>query len=316
MDRQRLRRHRINNVLQSILLLGGILAVFGVVAWAIGGATIMIWVLIGSALGLVFGPKLSPALIVRLYGAREIVPAAAPELHAVVAALARRADLPAPPRLFYIPSMVLNAFTLGRRDAAVITVTDALLRTMNRRELIAILAHEVSHIRHNDMWIMGLADTVSRLTRLLAGFGWLLLILSLPAAAVGYGRIPWLAVLALVVSPTASALLQLALARTREFDADLGAVELIGDPEALISALAKLESHQGGLWERMLMPGRRNPEPSVLRTHPPTEQRIARLRALKPAARQRFPAFDLSGVLADRPRPTRPPRHGLSGLWR
>jgi heat shock protein HtpX len=88
-------------------------------------------------------------------------------------------------------------------------------------------------------------------------------------------------VLVLIFAPTVGGMLQLALSRTREFDADLGAAMLTGDPDGLASALAKLERAQGRLWEGMMLPGGRIPDPSVLRTHPPTRERIARLMRLK-----------------------------------
>ena len=93
--------------------------------------------------------------------------------------------------------------------------------------------------------------------------------------------VPWLAVVVLIAAPTVGGLLQMALSRTREFDADLGAAMLTGDPDGLASALTKLERAHGRLWEGMVLPGGRIPNPSVLRTHPQTADRVARLMALK-----------------------------------
>jgi heat shock protein HtpX len=127
----------------------------------------------------------------------------------------------------------------------------------------------------------------------------------------GMAVVPWSVVLLLVFSPTLMALLQLALSRAREFDADLGAVRLTGDPEALISALRKLERRTGRFWEEILLPGRRIPEPSLLRTHPPTEARIARLRELTAPQREALPWGE---VLLSRPEPARPRFH-RTGLF-
>jgi heat shock protein HtpX len=104
------------------------------------------------------------------------------------------------------------------------------------------------------------------------------------------------AVLILILSPTIGGLLQMALSRTREFDADLGAAMLTGDPDGLASALIKLETAQRRHWEAMMLPGGRIPDPSLLRTHPPTDQRVARLMSLK-ARRETSPS-----VLAAPPR--------------
>ena len=96
----------------------------------------------------------------------------------------------------------------------------------------------------------------------------------------GVAYVPWPVVLLLIFAPTLTGLAQLGLSRTREYDADRAAVELTGDPQSLIRALGKLERRTGWFWEEILLPGRRIPEPSLLRTHPPTERRIARLRDL------------------------------------
>ncbi|MDA4630974.1 M48 family metalloprotease, partial [Escherichia coli] len=99
-----------------------------------------------------------------------------------------------------------------------------------------------------------------------------------------HAQVPWLGVLVLLVAPTIGGLLQMALSRTREFDADLGASLLTGDPDGLAQALTKLEKAQGRLWENLILPGGRIPDPSILRTHPLTETRVARLKALKDAS--------------------------------
>ena len=126
----------------------------------------------------------------------------------------------------------------------------------------------------------------------------------------------WLLIALLVLSPTIASLLQLALSRTREYDADLDAAGLTGDPRGLASALEKLERYQGGLFETLLLPGRRVPQPSLLRTHPPTRDRIARLLALEPEAAPRILGSMTSEALPARFR-TVPggPRWRATGLW-
>jgi heat shock protein HtpX len=178
---------------------------------------------------------------------------------------------------------MLNAFAVGRREDAVIAVTDGMLRVLNLRELTGVLAHEISHIRNRDLWLMGIADLAGRLTRLMTLLGLALLLVNLPLWLGGVASVPWLLIPLLVFAPQITVLLQLALSRAREFDADLDAAGLTGDPDGLASALAKLERYQHGVWEQILLPGQRLPEPSVLRTHPPTAERIARLEALSGA---------------------------------
>lgn len=300
MDPLALRRHKLLNWLQSTLMLSAMGGLMGLVGWLLAGPEGALWTLVAGALLIVFSPRLSPKLVLRMYGAMPLSPAQAPELYALVEALAQRARLPAVPRLYYIPAPEPNAFTMGKPDEAVIAVTAGLLRTMNLRELAGVLAHEITHIRNNDVWVMNLADTLTRVTANLSFLGQIILFINLPLILMTGEGVSWLAILLLVFAPTLSALLQLALSRTREFDADLGAAELTGDPEGLASALAKLEAHQRGWLRRILLPRRSDPEPSLLRTHPPTQERIRRLMEL---AHRPQTATPLSRFLREDPLP-------------
>jgi heat shock protein HtpX len=178
------------------------------------------------------------------------------------------------------------------------------------------LAHEVSHIANNDLWIMGLADTFSRLTQIMSWFGVFLVVFSLPTILAGGAGVPWAAIALLYFAPTIGNLLQLALSRAREYDADLEGATLTGDPAGLAMALEKLERYQGRMWEDMLPTGRRIPMPSVLRSHPPTDERIRRLLALGPKDRAHPPLghrgqTGLSGITSHHPRP----RYHWPGVW-
>jgi heat shock protein HtpX len=256
------------------------LAILGSCAWTVWGVEGLLWAVIAGALALLLTPSVAPEWVMRMYRAVPLRPQDAPGLYHLVQNLAGRAGLERAPRLYYVPSRLLNAFAVGSRDDAAIALTDGLIRTLSPRELAGVLAHELSHVRNNDLWIMSLADLMSRLTSLLSWLGQFLLILNLPVLLMGGVAVPWLLVLVLIFAPTLMALLQLALSRAREHDADLDAATLTRDPRGLASALAKLDRLQGRYWEEILLPGRRMPEPSLLRTHPPTEERIARLLAL------------------------------------
>lgn len=280
-DSETERRHRRRNLIQSVLLLGGMVALLSACGWIVAGGEGVAWAVLAGGLSLVFSPRVSPGLVLRLYRARPLARWELPELHALLDEIAAAAGLPRAPGVYYIPSPVLNAFAAGSREAAAVAVTDGMLRRLDLRELAGVLAHEISHVRNGDLWIMGLADTISRLTRLMSMLGMLLLVFSLPALLLEGADVPWLLVGLLVFAPTLAALLQLALSRTREFDADLAAAGLTGDPAGLASALEKLERAQGRGWEGVLMPGRNLPDPSLLRSHPRTEERIRRLLALQ-----------------------------------
>jgi heat shock protein HtpX len=280
------RRHRLRNAAQAVLLLGGMAMVLGGLAWLLVGVVGLLGALIVGGVVLVVRPRVPPRWVLSMYGARLLPRAVAPELHRYVQALADRARLPATPRLYYVASPMANAFAVGRRDDAALAVTDGLLRSLTGREVVGVLAHEVGHIRADDLWVMSLGDAVGRLTHALAYLGLIILLLTLPLTAGGTYSPLWPAVL-LMAAPTVVTLLQLALSRSREYDADLEGAVLTGDPEGLASALARLERLEGRIWERVIVPRRGAPDPLLLRTHPPTAERVRRLRELVPRDERR-----------------------------
>jgi len=311
------RRHAWLNRLQTVLLLAamaGFLALLGYLLW--GGEGLLWLLLLGAVLPLV-NPVASPRLVLHLYRARPIAPWEAPQLVDAVAELARRAGLARAPRLHYVPSRIVNAFAVGTRHDAAVAVTDGLLRALAPREIVGVLAHEMSHIRNNDLRVMGLADVISRLTSLLSLLGQFLLIVNLPLILWSQVTIDWFAIALLVFAPHLAILAQLGLSRTREFDADLDAAQLTGDPEGLARALARIDRLQGSFLEQLMLPGMRLPEPSWLRTHPPTEERVARLLALEAehAGGGPLPPDLFADVLRGRPDVARRPRYHAGGLW-
>lgn len=315
LDERQRRRHKLRNAAQSILLVGSLGLLAATIGWLLAGSLGVVWVAVLVGVMVAFSPTLSPKTILRLYGARRLDLGELPDLHAVVAVLAQRARLPGIPGLYYLGTPMPNAFTVGSTRSSAIVLTDGLLRSMDLRELAGILAHEVSHVRNHDLWTMGLADVISRVTGGMATAGVFLLIASLPLMLEEHGTIHWKLIVLLLIAPSVNALIQLRLSRTREYDADLDAAALTGDPEGLASALAKLAQYEAGFWQRVLFPGRRNPHPSALRTHPDTEERIQRLLSLKPAAAQ--PGFAARTVVLPAdvvPAPHRP-RWRVTGLW-
>ena len=313
-------QHAWRNRLQSLLLLvvmAGFLALLGWLLWGVNGLLVLVSV---GAAAVLANPAFSPWLVMRMYGARPLDHDQAPVLWRVLSELAARAGLASRPQLFHVPSRMLNAFSVGFMDKSAIAVTDGLLRQLEMRELVGVLAHEVSHIRNNDLWVMGIADLFSRATSLLSLLGQFLLLMNLPLILLSQASVSWLAILLLIFAPNLSALAQMALSRTREFNADLNAAWLTGDPEGLAQALAKIERVQGGWLERFFLPGRRVPEPSLLRTHPQTEERIAHLMALKPQFKdidhprlRKYKSQDVDSLFGGQVR--RVPRWHMNGLW-
>lgn len=306
-------RHRWLNRLQTALLvltLLGIAAVAGSLLLGDGG----LWLALAAAgFTLLLEPAAASGLTLRLYGARPLHPDEAPDLWAVLRELAARAGLPAVPVPHYVPSGVVNAFATGSKHHAAIALTDGLLRSLTPRELTGVLGHEIAHIANEDLRVMGLADSISRLTHLLALLGQLAIVLSLPALLLGVMEVNWPALLLLAVAPQLALLAQLGLSRVREFDADRLAAELTGDPHGLASALAKIERVSRS-WRAWLLPGWGNPEPSWLRTHPATAERIERLLELAPPPA--MPPFPSARFVPEVTVSPRPPRWRTGGLWR
>lgn len=280
------------NGLKTALLLGALTALLVLLGGAIGGQSGMIF---GFVLAILmnFGSYwFSDRIALRMAGAHEVSEQEAPELHQMVAALAREAGLPKP-RVAIIEADAPNAFATGRNPQnGVVAVTTGIMRLLNQRELAAVIAHELGHIRNRDILISAIAATLAGAITLIAQMGQWAMIFG------GYGRNDerdnGLAgvlggLLMLIVAPIAATLIQLAISRSREFGADRAGAEIVGDPEALASALEKLEAYS----RRIPLPV--NPAAShmfivrpftgatlqkLFSTHPPTEERIARLRAM------------------------------------
>jgi len=268
--------HRLQNALQSIALLAAMAALAGFLGWTLFGQA-GLW---AAALGPVFALIAnggSSEMILRLTRARPLAPEHAPALYRLVGLLAERAGLARIPRLYRVPAPALNAFAAGSRENPAIALTDGLLAGLEPREMAGVLAHELSHLRARDVWVMTLAALVGRMTSLMSFFGQLLLFILLPISLFTGQGVPLVAIVLLVFAPTISGLLQLALSRTREYDADVAAVQITGDPRGLASALAKLERRRGGWMQRLFMAR----APGWLLTHPSTDERIRRLMELE-----------------------------------
>lgn len=310
-------RHHWLNRLQTLLLVVALLFICALTGSLLFGEQ-GIWITLAAGLfALLFEPVAAWRLTLYLYRARPIYPEEAPELWHILETLAQRAGLLAIPVPYYVPSPLINAFAVGSSKHSAIAVTDALLSELSLRELAGVLAHETAHIAHGDLRVMGLADAVSRITALMSMIGQLFLVFFIPMLLiddVGF-EINWSALLLLLFSPHLTLLVQLGLSRIREYDADIKAAMLTGDPLGLAQALARIEQ-TSRFWMGFFLPGWGNPEPSWLRTHPATEERIRRLRQL--AITPYYPpllhssgslsGYGISPVV-------RRPRWWMGGLW-
>lgn len=317
MQRISFQRHAWVNQLQTGFLISALLAICALVGSFIFG-TLGVWMAIGSGLlALLIEPSASWRVTLNLYRAQPIHPEDAPVLWEILRTLSLRAGLPSMPTLYYLPSPLINAFAVGSQKRSAIALTYGLLNRLNSRELAGVLAHEVAHIANGDLRVMGLADGVSRLTALLSMFGQLFLLVLAPILILSdvEFEINWPVLLVLLLSPHLTLLMQLGLSRLREYDADLNAALLTDDPQGLALALAHIEQASRG-WFWILLPGWGNPEPSWLRSHPSTAERIRRLQALVPQNPQPVWASQLYLPEYINKYAIRAPRWRVGGYWR
>ena len=273
---------KITNFGRTAALIAGMLALMVALGYSLFGLAGLIWGGVIGLIGLVGSTQVPSQLVMRMQGGRPLNDYEVPNLMRVLKQLSRRAGLPQMPRLYYIPNGVLNAFATGSRNDPAIAITHGLLSRLSLRELAAVLAHELSHIRNKDLQLKSTVNVIMRLTRAFSLTGQLLLFIYLPMALMGQPPFSWVAILLLLTAPALMALMPGAFSRTRELEADLEAARLTGDPEALALALQKLDYFNEGGILSFLRPRQGIKVPKWLRTHPTTEERVERLRSLAP----------------------------------
>jgi heat shock protein HtpX len=278
------------NTMKTTLLLGALTGLFLVVGNAIGGQSGMTLALVMAAL-MNFGAFFwSDKIVLRMYNAQPVGPSEAPELHAIVERLAMKAGIPMP-KLYVIPDPALNAFATGRNpEHAAVAATEGILRAMNREELEGVLAHELSHVLNHDTLVSTVAATLAGAISWLAHLAYFLPM----GRSDDDDRNPLVALFTLLLAPFAAMLIQLAVSRSREFGADASGARLVGYPDGLANALRKLQSAAERIPMRSADPatahlfivnpfsGRRLM--NLFSTHPPLEERIARLMGMDRAA--------------------------------
>jgi len=274
-----------NNVKTVALLasLGGALVVAGSAIGGRGGATL------GLLLGLLMvggSYWFSDKLAVRAAGAHPVESGALTWLQDDLAAMASRAGMTTP-RLYLSPTMQPNAFATGRNEThAVVCVTEGLLQVLDRREVRGVVAHELGHIKNKDILIGSIAAAIATGITYIAQ-------MAMWASVFGGGDDedrpnPLALILLMVLAPLAASLIQMALSRSREFEADRVGAAIADDPGALASALTKIEAYahrvpmhvqpsQASAWIINPLSGRNVQFARLFMTHPPTAERVARL---------------------------------------
>ena len=297
-----------------VAAIGLLMAISAFVLWSYLGVLLAI----ALAAGLyVLAPKVPPEWTMRLFRAARLGDRQGTQITGLVAEISRRAGLPRPPAVYLVPSATLNAFSVGQPDRSGLAITEGLLRKLDLRQLASVIGHEIGHVANGDLETLMIADVMARVTQLLALAGIGLFLFHLPSLLTGETRVPWLAMLVLFFSPLLINLLQLGLSRTREYDADAASASLTGDPAGLASALSVIERYQGRFWQDIAPPGGRHiPQPSLLRSHPATDDRIARLKPLVERPEEQIalgnePMITMAGVGPASMRP----RYRFPGVW-
>ncbi len=276
------------NWLKTSILMAGILALFAMVGAVIGGAQgMLIAFLLGAAMN-VFAYWFSDSMVLKMYSAREVDETSAPQFYVMVRELAQRAGLPMP-RVYLIDEAQPNAFATGRNpEHAAVAATTGILQMLSAREIRGVMAHELAHVRHRDILISTISATMAGAISMLANFA----IFFGGRDENGRPANPLASILVMFLAPLAASLIQMAISRAREFEADRGGAEISGDPQALADALAKIDAYARGI---PLPTAEAHPETAqmmimnplsgegiagLFSTHPPTVERISRLRAL------------------------------------
>ncbi len=293
------------NRLKTFVLLATLTALLMWAGQAVGGAA-GLWLALIVAGAMNIGTYwFADRIVLRMHNAQEVDPAQSPQLHAMVRDLAARAELPMP-KLYIIPEDSPNAFATGRNPQhGVVAVTEGLLRVLDQSEVAAVIAHELGHIKNRDTLIMALAATFAGALSMLANaamFG--SLFGGGQSSEDEEGGSPLAGLLGVMVAPIAATLVQMSISRAREFLADEAAARFTGNPLALASALRKIET-----WSQQIPIQSGSPATahlyihnpfsldgvaSLFSTHPPTEQRVARLEAM---ASGRAPVMALADMI-------------------
>jgi heat shock protein HtpX len=272
------------NTLKLILLISMLSGLLMIVGYLVARkAGVIIALVIAAVMN--FGSYwFSDSIVLRMYHARPVDRIEAPSLYDAVESLAAKAGIPMP-KLYVIPTQTPNAFATGRNENhSAVAVTAGLLNLMNKDEIEGVVAHELSHIKHKDILISTMAATIASAVVLLSR--WSVFFGS------GDDGAAVRAVAVAIVAPVAATLVQMAISRSREYEADAGSARITGNPEALANALMKLSSaaQQAPLDANpatahmfIVNPLSAGTVMSWFSTHPPVEKRVARLLAMKRA---------------------------------
>jgi len=274
----------LGNWFKTTILMAGIVVLFGAVGAALGGAGGMLIALLLAAAMNAYAYWFSDTIVLKMYKAQEVDVQGAPKFYQMIGELSQNAGLPMP-KVYIIDEAQPNAFATGRDpEHAAVAATTGIMNILSERELRGVLAHELAHVKHRDTLISTISATIAGAISSIAQFGMLF-----SGGDRERGVHPVVALLIMIVAPIAAMLIQMAISRSREFEADRGGAEISGDPQALASALEKIHNYARRI---PLETADRHPETAqmmiinplsgdgikgLFSTHPQTEERVARL---------------------------------------
>lgn len=276
------------NLMKTAVLMAAITALFMAIGSVLGGQQGMVIALL-VALGMnFFSYWFSDKMVLKMYNAQPVDATTAPQFYRMVAELAHKAELPMP-KVYLIQEDAPNAFATGRNpENAAVAATTGLLRILSERELRGVMAHELAHVKHRDILISTISATMAGAISMLANFA----MFFGGRGSDGRPANPIASIAVMLLAPLAASLIQMAISRAREFEADRGGAEICGDPAALASALQKISGRAAQI---PLEAAERHPETAqmmimnplsggglrgLFSTHPATEERVAKLMAM------------------------------------
>jgi heat shock protein HtpX len=276
------------NLMKTAILMAAITALFMLLGQMWGGRSGMMLAL-AIALGLnFFSYWFSDRIVLRMTHAHEVDETTAPHFVRMVRELATKAGLPMP-RVYLIDEQAPNAFATGRNPQhAAVAATTGIVQLLSERELRGVMAHELAHVKHRDILISTISATMAGAIGMLANIA----MMFGGRDSEGRPANPIAGLLVAILAPIAASLIQMAISRAREFEADRGGAELSGDPQALASALQKIHHYAQGI---PMQAAQRHPETAqmmimnplsggglrgLFSTHPSTEERVERLLAM------------------------------------
>ena len=277
------------NLMKTAILMAAITALFMAIGSLLGGRSGMMLALAVAVAMNFFSYWFSDTMVLKMYKAQQVDETSAPQFYGMVRELAQKAGLPMP-KVYLIDEDAPNAFATGRNpEHAAVAATTGILRSLSERELRGVMAHELSHVKHRDILISTVSATMSGAISMLANFA----MFFGGRNSEGRSSNPIVGILVMLLAPLAASLIQMAISRAREFEADRSGAEISGDPQSLASALQKIQRISQGL---PLETTERHPETAqmmiinplsagglrgLFSTHPSTEERVERLLAMR-----------------------------------